>query len=188
MGRIDALIEVDLRNMALCNLRWELSQLTSHWACGNQICYKCNECICTKFVNSGKRFTLIFRQESTCQIRTSDTGLLSMCMNFYKGNQTQEKFCEHCHYKTIKITISLTVILSLKPVCIGCNTSWLDSSKIQRGRNFGWAYSIWQKKMLSNESWFEIPAKWIMDLVMLKPKRKSWESWKHSTESDIQPP
>ena len=173
MGRIDALIEVDLRNMALCNLRWELSQLTSHWACGNQICYKCNECICTKFVNSRKRFTLIFRQESTCQIRTSDTGLLSMCMNFYKGNQTQEKFCEHCHYKTIKITISLTVILSLKPVCIGCNTSWLDSSKIQTGRNFGWAYSIWQKKMLSNESWFEIPAKWIMDLVMLKPKRKS---------------
>ncbi len=107
MGRIDALIEVDLRNMALCNLRWELSQLTSHWASGNQICYKCNECrivdatasfsvearpctgsdpacICTKFVNSRKRFTLIFRQESTCRIQLQIRGSFQCAWIFIK--------------------------------------------------------------------------------------------------------
>ena len=58
----------------LSNLRWERIQLTSHWACGNHVCYHCNE-YCTislrnvwqKCIDSRKWLTRTFLQVTACR-------------------------------------------------------------------------------------------------------------------------
>ena len=122
----------------LSNLRWERIQLTSHWACGNHVCYHCNE-YCTislrnvwqKCIDSRKWLTRTFLQVTACRNSGWDRGPLSMCMNCFR-KLIPRKNLQTSSLQNHQNNDQFVLDLTFGSLCIARNTSLLASDSSQK--------------------------------------------------------